>query len=139
MGVLSEAVRKEVRERAKGSCEYCRHQEAFSSDTFAIDHILPRSREGSEAPENLALACGGCNGRKYNKIESIDPVSGRTAPLFNPRTDQWFDHFRWTSDFTRIIGITSKGRATVMELQLNRPNLVRLRGVLASVGKHPPN
>lgn len=138
MGAFTEAIRQEVRERAKGCCEYCRHQEAFSSDSFAMDHILPRSRGGSDAPENLALACGGCNGRKYNKTESIDPVSGLRTPLFNPREERWDDAFRWSDDFTRIIGINARGRATVSVMQLNRSSLMRLRRVLRSVGKHPP-
>ncbi|MCB1089279.1 MAG: HNH endonuclease [Verrucomicrobiae bacterium] len=138
MAALSAATRHEVRERAKGACEYCRHQEGYSSDSFAIDHILPRSRGGSDEPDNLSLACNGCNGRKYNKTEGIDSVSGQRAPLFNPRKDQWSDHFQWSPDFTRIIGITAKGRATVSELELNRNSLVRLRRVLSGAGKHPP-
>lgn len=138
MANLSHAVRAEVRERAGGCCEYCRHQEAYSSDSFAIDHVLPKSRGGSDESDNLSLACIGCNGRKYNKTDGIDPVSGRDAPLFNPRVDRWSEHFRWNADSTRIIGITAKGRATEQELALNRQNLVRLRTVLRRVGKHPP-
>lgn len=138
MAALPAVVRNEVRERASGACEYCRHQEAYSSDSFAIDHILPRSHGGSDASGNLSLACNGCNGRKYNKTEGIDPVSGRISPFFNPREEKWSDHFQWSGDFTRVIGITAKGRATVSELELNRPNLIRLRSVLSMAGKHPP-
>lgn len=28
------------------------------------DHVLPTSRGGSDAPENIVLACSGCNSRK---------------------------------------------------------------------------
>lgn len=136
---LSEAVKSEVRHRAEGCCEYCRHQEAFSSDSMAIDHILPKSRGGDDEPENLALSCGGCNGRKYNKTEAIDPATGQTTDLFDPRQDAWNAHFQWSSDFARMIGLTSKGRATINLLKLNRANLMRIGIVLVSVGKHPPS
>ncbi|MBN4005840.1 MAG: HNH endonuclease [Nostoc sp. LPT] len=34
----------------------------FSQFQFSIDHILPRSVNGSEELDNLALACQPCNG-----------------------------------------------------------------------------
>jgi hypothetical protein len=139
MPAISEAVRGEVRARAGGRCEYCLHQEAYSSDSFAIDHIHPRSRGGSDELDNLALACGGCNGRKYNKTESIDTATGRTTPLFHPRQDDWPKHFQWSGDFSRMIGITARGRATIGELELNRQGLTRIRAILASAGRHPPS
>jgi hypothetical protein len=32
---------------------------------FTVDHLLPRSRGGTDALENLALACRRCNERRY--------------------------------------------------------------------------
>jgi hypothetical protein len=44
---------------------------------------------GGDDIQNLALACHGCNGAKYNKIEATDPATGATVPLFHPRQQRW--------------------------------------------------
>jgi len=36
--------------------------------------------------------------------------------------DEWPTHFQWNDEFTHVIGITPKGRATVVALNMNRPN-----------------
>lgn len=88
--------------------------------------------------ENLAFSCQGCNNHKYNKTEAEDPVTGITAPLFNPRKEFWNDHFSWNEDYAEIMGSTPTGRATVEALKLNRENLVALRKGLFLLGEHPP-
>ncbi|HVG08313.1 MAG TPA: hypothetical protein VNM67_11445 [Thermoanaerobaculia bacterium] len=65
-------------------------------------------------------------------------MSGEIVPLFHPRRDRWNDHFIWSHDFTRVVGLTPEGRATVEALQLNRPGLVNLRRALFRCGEHPP-
>jgi hypothetical protein len=67
-----------------------------------------------------------------------DPVGGKDAPLFHPRQQHWGDHFQWSQDYLTVVGLTPTGRATVEALQLNRPGVVNLRGLLYRVGKHPP-
>lgn len=128
----------EIFERAGGCCEYCRSQERFATQAFSAEHIMPRSRGGTTASDNLALACQGCNNHKYNKVQATDPTSGEPILLFHPRGNRWCDHFRWNEDFTLIIGITPTGRATVEALKLNRVGLVNLRRVLFEIGEHPP-
>lgn len=130
-------VKKEVEKRAQGYCEYCKSQSAFSPDSFSIEHIIPRSKGGNTELDNLALACQGCNNAKYNHIEGLDPITGQKSPLFNPRRNNWQDHFTWNHDFTQLIGISSIGRTTVQKLRLNRPGVKNLRSVLHAVGKHP--
>lgn len=88
--------------------------------------------------ENLAYACDGCNGHKYQKTEAIDPLTSLSARLFHPRTDKWKEHFRWSSDFLKIEGITPEGRATIAALQLNRVELINYRTALKTINKHPP-
>lgn len=127
-----------VRSRAGGSCEYCRGQELFATQLFSIEHVIPLQAGGEDDPENLALACQGCNNHKYIKTEEIDPGTGESVPLFHPRRQKWRDHFVWSHDFTRILGITPTGRATVEALRLNREGLVNLRRVLFEAGEHPP-
>lgn len=138
MAAISAGKRQAVKSRARACCEYCLNREDHASASFAIDHISPRSRGGNDELENLAFACAGCNGRKYNKVEAIDPALGLTTPLFNPRMDNWSEHFQWDATFTSLIGVSPIGRATVSELDLNRDALINIRTVLRASGKHPP-
>jgi hypothetical protein len=132
------ALKNQVVERAQGTCEYCRSQVRFATQAFSIEHITPQSKGGETALDNLALACQGCNNHKYNKTESVDPITGENVPLYHPRQQKWEAHFSWNEDFTLIIGLTKIGRATIDALQLNREGLVNLRRVLYRVNEHPP-
>ncbi|MBW4493205.1 MAG: HNH endonuclease [Oscillatoria princeps RMCB-10] len=135
---VTEQQKKAVGERAKGCCEYCRSQARFAIQPFSVEHIIPKSKGGETALDNLALSCQGCNNHKYNKTEGRDLVSGNIVPLYHPRQQQWSDHFAWNDDFTLIVGLTATGRATVEALQLNREGVVNLRTVLYGIGEHPP-
>lgn len=57
-----------VAARAQGRCEYCQSWADYATETFAVEHIVPLSRGGTSTLENLALACSGCNGHKYNRV-----------------------------------------------------------------------
>jgi hypothetical protein len=83
-----------------------------------MDHIQPQSLGGSDELDNLALACRRCNNRHYNFIEGWDPDIQKLVALFNPRQQLWSEHFVWTKDGLRILGITSIGRATCNRLDL---------------------
>jgi hypothetical protein len=135
---ISPANRKAVEERAGGLCEYCRCTQDFSPQAFSVEHILPKSKGGSDALENLALACPACNNSKYDKTEELDPLTGRRVALYHPRRDDWSEHFTWNADFTEIIGLTAKGRATIKALKLNRERIINIRKSLYLLGKHPP-
>jgi hypothetical protein len=131
-------LRRLVVEWARGCCEYCRSQASFASESFSVEHIHPESLGGPTVLENLALSCAGCNGHKHAKTEGRDPETGTVVPLFHPRRQRWSDHFAWDASFTRVVGLTPTGRATVEELQLNREGLVNLRRAVRAVGAHPP-
>ncbi len=137
--MIATKLRKLVANRANCCCEYCRSQTQFSIYPFSIDHIIPLSKGGESSLENLAYACQGCNNHKYNKTAELDPVSNKLVPLYNPRRQQWYDHFGWNYDFTIIIGTTPIGRATVELLRLNRESLINLRKILYKAGEHPPD
>lgn len=130
--------RRIVVERASHCCEYCWSQSKFATQSFSVEHIIPRSRGGRTVLENLALACQGCNAHKYTKIQGYDALLRKDVPLYHPRQDRWTDHFEWNTDFSLIIGLTSKGRASVETLRLNRESVINLRQVLYVMGKHPP-
>jgi len=104
-----------------------------------IEHIVPVSKGGSNEETNLWLAYPLCNRYKADKIEAQDPVSGNTVPLFNPRNEDWPEHFRWSEDGLRIIGMTATGRATVSALHLSDdPDALEVRNYWILAGWHPP-
>lgn len=133
------AVRDFVATRANGRCEYCQCPEAYAIHSFTIEHIFPRQLGGNNSLDNLAWACSGCNSIKHTKTKGIDPQTGQTAKLFHPRQQQWQKHFSWSQDFTKVMGKTKCGRATVETLQLNRRGVANLRRLLVTEGCHPPD
>ena len=135
---VTKGQRQAIIDRARGCCEYCLCQLKYSPDPFSTEHIVPQSLGGRTNLNNLALACLGCNGYKYNKIEAIDPGSDQVVPLFHPRKDQWAEHFAWNEGCTLVVGLSPTGRATIEALRINRSNLINLRRVLFAVGEHPP-
>lgn len=100
-------LRAAVIKRAKGLCEYCRSRSSHSPGPFVVDHIIPKVRGGKTRLNNLAWACSGCNGRKHAKVNGTDPLTGKSVRLFNPRRQQWPDHFAWSGDDKLIIGLTA--------------------------------
>lgn len=141
---VNDATKKFVRERAKFLCEYCHSSEEASAPLFSIDHIMPQSLGGSDDHNNLGLACQRCNGYRDNFITGIDPNTGEIVPLFNPRQQKWYDHFIWSADGLKIVGITSIGRATCNRLDLNderhnEGSIIKARRLWIKGGWHPPD
>jgi hypothetical protein len=103
-----------------------------------IDRIVPEAAGGATEADNLCLACLSCNTFKSAYQTGIDPQADKEVQLFNPRRQQWDEHFRWGEDGSQIIGTTATGRATVVRLQMN-PNLaVQARQRQVQAGWHPP-
>ncbi len=127
-----------VRARAAHRCEYCRASEWLTGQYHTVDHILPRAQDGLTILDNLCLACAPCNAFKHDRTKAIDPESGGFATLFNPRTQDWRDHFAWSRDGLTIIGMTASGRATIAALRMNRSLAVAARTIWVSVNQHPP-
>ena len=128
-------LRRLVIARAKNICEYCLLHQDDSDFAHQIDHIIPRKYNGATIFINLALACLKCNKYKGPKIATLDPIDNEIAPLFNPRTQFWDEHFELLGAF--IIGKTRIGRATVAALKLNDPMRVNQRQELFAEGRYP--
>ncbi|MEB3291631.1 MAG: HNH endonuclease signature motif containing protein [Synechococcales bacterium] len=62
--MVPDSIRQLVRQRAQFLCEYCHSPEAISPDRFTLDHIQPRSKDGTDDLNNLALCCHRCNERR---------------------------------------------------------------------------
>ncbi len=132
------ALRQQVSERAKNRCGYCQTQAEVTGQPLQIDHIVPEAAGGKTEADNLWLACVSCNQRKAYRVHAADSQSGQLVPLFNPATEIWSDHFRWSQDSTKMVGLTATGRATIAALHLNRPLLVKSRKRWVLAGWHPP-
>lgn len=57
--------------RAKGVCVWCREHVPFEIAT--LEHILPRSKGGTDALSNLTMACCPCNRARGDRISGPDP------------------------------------------------------------------
>jgi hypothetical protein len=130
------ALRDTVWQRAQGRCEYCQMPQHLVDLRHQLDHIVAEQHRGATTENNLALACYSCNKNKGPNISSVDPATEQKTGLFNPRTDTWSEHFRWTGAFLQ--GLTPVGRATVELLRINSHDRVDLRQSLIAEGLFPP-
>lgn len=135
---ISDSLRQRVIEEANYRCEYCKTSSRLTGTPLVMEHILPRSQGGSDDRSNLAASCYRCNEFKGVKTDAVDPETGQLAPLFNPRTQEWRDHFAWINGGTHVIGVTPTGRATVIALRLNNENVVEPRSLWIEFSWHPP-
>ena len=124
-----------VFERAGGQCEYCLYPEAYTFLSFEIEHIVAEKHGGAATLYNLALACPYCNRHKGTDLGSLDPETGQLTPFFNPRTQNWTDHFRLEG--ATIVPLTPEGRVTVVILRLNHPDRIQERQRLIRAGEYP--
>ena len=128
--------RRTVFERAGDCCEYCRIAGDDRYVSFEIDHIVSLKHGGSDEDENLCLACVPCNRSKGADVAAIDPQTGEATKLFNPRQQNWNEHFHVNPDGS-LSGLTSEGRATVTVLRLNEEQRVEQRYDESLLGNYP--
>ena len=122
--MISDEMRNAVIERAQGLCEYC-YKPQTSFYLHEVDHIIARKHGGQTILANLALACFQCNRYKGSDIGSIDPLTSQLTPLFNPRQQDWRNHFRLQEG--QIIPLSPEARVTTYLLRLNDPDRVKER------------
>ena len=135
---LSDKTREKIRKSAHNRCGYCLAPQDLVYADLHFDHIEPFSKGGGEREENFWLLCPKCNYAKADKTDGFDEETGSRAPLFNPRTQNWHEHFEWSSDGLYIVGQTATGRVTVIEANLNNDLFLRVRRNWISAGWHPP-
>ena len=138
MSLISDEVRARIRTQAGNRCGYCHSPQRYVLGSLEIDHIIPQARGGSDDEDNLWLACRMCNNFKGTQTGGLDPLTGRQIALFNPRQQRWTDHFAWSEDGTRIVGLTGCGRVTILALRLNSVIAVMVRREWVAAGWHPP-
>ncbi|CAN5698876.1 HNH endonuclease signature motif containing protein [soil metagenome] len=127
-----------IRRQAKNRCGYCLNPQELLPYKLEIEHIFPQSLGGESIEENLWLACRECNAHKAAKTEAIDNLTGKTVKLFNPRTQNWNEHFEFSKNDSQIIGKTPCGRATVESLQINNFYQTTARSIWVEMNKFQP-
>jgi 5-methylcytosine-specific restriction endonuclease McrA len=58
---------RHIYEEQEGRCAYCG---ITLYDDYAVDHVVPLSRGGTNWPDNLAVACMFCNQSKHDRLLS---------------------------------------------------------------------
>lgn len=109
----------ELLERAGRRCEYCHAPAVTFNFPLDIEHIMPRSKQGDEGDDNLAIACRACNVFKGARTDVIDLETSERVELFHPRRDRWDDHFEYEFHTLEIRGKSTIGLVTIRTLQLN--------------------
>ncbi|WP_320677716.1 HNH endonuclease [Prochlorococcus sp. MIT 1300] len=68
--------RKNILQRDNSSCQYC----GYNGDKLSIDHVIPRSRGGSDSWENVTTACLPCNIKKGSRTPAEAHMKLRKPP-----------------------------------------------------------
>lgn len=129
---FSSAIRKLIASRADFRCEYCRKPEIVANFSFHVEHIISRQHGGTDRLSNLAFACSWCNWKKGPNIATVLFEEGDLLPLFNPRTQNWNDHFYVEEGV--ILARTDIARGTISLLDLNTTELILERKELMEAG-----
>lgn len=138
MAKISKEFDREIRRQANDRCGYCLNPQELMPFKLEIEHIYPQALGGESVEENLWLACRECNAHKAAKTKAIDRLTGKLVKLFNPRKQDWQEHFEFSQDFSEIIGKTVCGRATVECLQINNIYQTTARLAWTETSKFPP-
>jgi len=104
-----------------------------------VEHLIPEAAGGPTIRDNLWLACSRCSDFKGDRLEAVDPETGKHVAWYDPRWQRWNDHFEWTVDGTHVRGKTAIGRATVEGLRLNNDFIVMVRRFWVEAGRWPPD
>ncbi len=125
---ISNKLKSFVAKRATYQCEYCRLPEKDTLIRFHLEHIVSLKHGGSEIPDNLAYACPDCNFYKGTDLGTYLDNSEVFTRLFNPRKDNWDDHFELIEGL--IQAKTPIAEATIRILQMNKPERIEIRKMI---------
>jgi hypothetical protein len=132
---FSEKIRFFVSYRANFRCEYCKIRELDSFLAFHIDHFISQKHGEGNEEANLIYSCPDCNTCKGTDLTTFIKNYQDIVPLFNPRTQDWKEHFQYEDGF--IIPLSREAEATIKLLQLNNPDRIIQRRFLEKAGLWP--
>ena len=133
---ISDTQREIIADRAFHRCEYCLIPEANAFYAFQVDHIISLKHGGLTELENLAYSCSICNRNKGSDLGTFLENPEEIIRFFNPRKDQWINHFRVTKAGL-IHPRTPIGAATIKIFGFNHPDSIVERKLLISIGEYP--
>ena len=116
--------RRAVFARDGHRCQYC------SRAAENIDHVVPRSRGGEHAWENVVASCRSCNARKEDRTLAEAGLRLRRAPARTPRQPLDRRHRRVARPDVGALPPRPRGRP-----RLTRARCPRLRPVGRRVGE----
>jgi hypothetical protein len=125
---MDEALRRFVRDRSDGVCEYCQFPERAAFNPFQVDHIIAEKHGGPTAESNLAWSCFYCNTYKGPNVAGWISDRDEIVRLYHPRKDEWSDHFEWIG--ATLAPRTSIGKVTIDVLRINHPDAIVVRQML---------
>ena len=128
-------LRSNVQDRAEGCCEYCLIHKDDAFFSHEVDHIISEKHRGETVAENLCLSCFECNRYKGSDIGSLDVDSDTFTRLYNPRKDNWSEHFQLKGNC--IIPLTAIGRVSTFLLQMNTEERLSRRETLIQSKRYP--
>ena len=80
--------RKNIIRRDGHQCQYCGKGDV----TLTVDHVIPKSKGGTDSWENLVAACVSCNNRKGDRVPSEAGLKMRRKPI-RPSHVMFIRHF----------------------------------------------
>lgn len=100
--------RRNIFARDGNRCQYCGKK--FATSDLSIDHVIPRSREGTNCWENVVCCCLKCNVKKGGRTPAeahmrliVRPVKPKRSPALTIKLSdnryrswkQFLDHAYW--------------------------------------------
>lgn len=73
----------------KFKCQLCHGK--FDYEDLTVEHIVPKSRGGSDTNDNITLTCRPCNSLKADRTDVVDAKGQPLKPSAEPPT-QWQPH-----------------------------------------------
>ncbi len=88
--------RQNIYARDRYKCQYCGRQ--FPSEELSYDHVLPKSRGGKTAWENIVTCCVDCNRAKGGRT----PEEAGMRLVRKPARPSWIPALRITIGFQKL-------------------------------------
>ena len=133
---IGAALRRQVIARAESVCEYGLIHEDNTFFGCHVDHVLREKHGGLTQADNLTLACTFCNLHKGSDIGSLSSAEILTR-FFNPRTDEWAQHFALNEADFVIEPLTTVGEVTARIFQFNIGDRIVEREALSLAKWYP--
>ena len=136
--VVDIALRREYHRRALGLCEYCHTAEQWQYVPLPWITSCGYRRVAPNTPRQSGAGLFSLQSAQGRSPAGNRPKDAKLVALFHPRRHRWDEHFIWSADGLRIVGLTAIGRATIAALDLNRQRVVHIRAANIAVDRIPP-